>query len=776
MKLTYCIEIPQFLYDAGLSKSRKQMIGITQPRRVAAISLAKRVATEMGFPDPDQEVRKPGQNDKTSLPAVVSYSVRFDDRSSRDTRIKFMTDGWLLRELLVDDSKGKRRKRRFSGLPDSDQTHETLGHSLLEQYSVIIIDEAHERSVHTDVVIGLVKRVQKERKRRRQAWLLLKAEGKLPADQNTMEPTDLKVVIMSATIDADKFARFFSSSDGHPAPILYVKGRQYPIRLFHADQACTDWADSCKKLIVQLSSQPPGDVLIFMTGAEEIETLAAELNELNKGLKLYAEGLGKEPPMDLIIVKLYAALGGEAIRKCFATTPPNARKIVLATNIAETSITISGIKYVIDCGLAKERTFQRGLMDNEGPTTSGASLEMLTVKPISKAAARQRAGRAGRESGGSCFRLFTEDTFESLDDSTLPEILRTDLSSVVLNVFAMDLNPLEFDWLDRPDDEGLKAAVINLTELGALELATQDTLDHGNKFLQLTSLGRQMAKLPLLPSLAKTLLFARDLKDEGEATQTIFAQALDIVSILSTERRSILLEPIVRNDDSGGSRKREEADRARGQFAHPTGDHATQLQALNAFLQVQESCRQPSNKETKRAFDAARLKDWCNTHYVSLKAVREALRIRKQLLQVCRKQGWGPSGFISDEDATANEPISADESDSDDPMLVTKGSQVTTPNEPSDYSALRKCLMQGKRLNTALREGRSSNYQPVHGGTTRFRIHPSSTLVSQQNLPMVIYFEDIVFTSQLFARTVSGAEASWLADTNATMRSRASLQ
>lgn len=818
-------QIPRFLYDAGLSgsykrtggKRRRQMIGITQPRRVAAISLAKRVAVELGVPEPDRdakahqrEARQIGApNDGSS--ALVGYSVRFDDRSSHETAIKFMTDGWLLRELLSGPSrKGKDRSKPLEEEAGNDQ--EELRFSLLEQYSVIVIDEAHERSVHTDVVLGLVKRVQRERKKLRQAWLKRKADGSSVNEQADLEPTELKVVVMSATIDAEAFARFYSTPQHEPAPILYIKGRQFPIQMFHAAETCLDWVESCKKLIVQINiTMAPGDVLVFMTGAEDIESFASELHELNKGMKLYAEGMGRAPSSDLVVVKLYAALGGEAIRKCFAATPPGCRKVVLATNIAETSITISGIKYVIDCGLAKERSFQSSMADEHGTSAiAGASTEMLSVNPISKAAARQRSGRAGRESGGSCFRLYTSDTFDTLPDSTLPEILRTDLSSVVLDVFAMGLNPLTFDWLDRPEDEGWRAAVLNLTELGALEpirVASQPD-DESDKparrqaGFRLTALGRQMSKLPLLPALSKTLLTAREFDESGR----VFMQALDLVSILSTERRTILIEPSVRIDDGsgqvkGGTSKREEADRARERLAHPSGDHATQLQAMYAFGEMESSCRTKDNNGGSKGtangtslsngarsyIDIARLKEWCNVNYVSLKAVREAKRIRAQLLQVCKRERWiaAEAGeAVGAVNGHADLPSESESEQSDEGMLVTRGSgslfgqMHVEERAREDYSALRRCLIQGKRLNTALRQGQSRTYQRAHGGQAVFRIHPSSTLLltSSSNLPTIIYFEDMVYTSQLFARTVSAAEPSWLTDMNAELRNRRALQ
>lgn len=795
-------QIPQFLFDGGLttynsssssSKSngsqsnghttrrRKQMIGITQPRRVAAISLAKRVAVEMGVPEPDNQNKQSAQGSGNN-PALVGYSVRFDDQTSKQTKVKFMTDGWLLRELLAGGTR-KKGKGKIEENGKEEQVQQGMTYSLLEQYSVIIIDEAHERSVHTDVVLGLIKQVQRERKRIRKEWLERTDERNSTTEY---EPTELKVIVMSATIDAESFANFFSNESSEPAPILYIKGRQYPVKLLHAEDTCRDWIKSCKQVVVQISSMLPGDVLIFMTGAEEIESFASELRELDEGLQIYAEEKGKPKPLKLLVVKLYAALGGEAIRKCFSPTPPGSRKIVLATNIAETSITIPGISYVIDCGLAKERTFQSSMSDVQGGSTdrsnTGASMEMLSVKAISKAAARQRTGRAGRERAGTCFRLFTEGTFETLPESSVPEILRSDLSSVVLDVFAMGLDPLSFDWLDRPDADDLRAAVLNLTELGAL--STSDGPKQKEDFC-MTELGRRMSKLPLLPALSKTLLTACNFDDEGK----VFMNALDLVSILSTERRTILLEASGgRNsedkDGKANQSKRDEADRARERLAHPSGDHATQLQAFYAFDETEESCRTQitkANDQSKRSFDSSKLKEWCNANYVSLKAVREAKKIRLQLLQVCRQQGWVPEAIenqltdaISKVRNTEQES-GEDEEDGEDEMTVVRGSanQFQTigsqDREREDYSSLIKCLVQGKRVNAAFRDAQTTFYKRALGGQSRFKIHPSSTLLLSNNrgttsLPNVIYFEDMIFTSQLFARTVSAAEASWLTD------------
>ncbi|KAJ3282158.1 putative ATP-dependent RNA helicase dhr2 [Rhizoclosmatium sp. JEL0117] len=325
-------QLPQFLYDAGFAK--KGMIAITQPRRVAASSIARRVAQEVGV----------------QLGNEVGYSVRFDDKTSHNTKIKYMTDGMLLRELLGD--------------------------KLLSKYSVIILDEAHERTLRTDVLFGMVKGIQKVRQ-------------------------DLKIIVMSATLDAERFASYF---DG--AQTLFIPGRQFPVRVFNAIDRQEDYVDAALVATFQLHvDEPPGDILVFLTGQEEIETIE----------KLLKEHIHELPPeaMQLLICPLFAAQPAAQQQKVFLPAPPGTRKVILATNVAETSITISGIRYIVDTGMAKVRAFNPKL-----------GIESLAVVPISKASAMQRLGRAGREAPGCCYRLYTEEGFNSLAQVSEPEILR----------------------------------------------------------------------------------------------------------------------------------------------------------------------------------------------------------------------------------------------------------------------------------------------------------------------------------------------------------------
>lgn len=335
-------QIPQYLVEAGYTNNGKK-IGCTQPRRVAAMSVATRVSEEMN----------------TKLGHEVGYSIRFEDCTSEKTIVKYMTDGMLLREFLTE--------------PD------------LKSYSALIIDEAHERTLHTDILFGLVKDIARYR-------------------------TDLKLLISSATLDAEKFSSYFDD-----APIFRIPGRRYPVTTYYTKSPEADYLAAAVTTTMQIHlTQSDGDILIFLTGQEEIESLQERLSFISKKLK----GKMKE----LIVVPIYASLPPELQANIFKPTPIGSRKVVLATNIAETSITIDGIAYVIDPGFCKMNTFN-----------PRSGLESLIITPCSRASANQRSGRAGRLGPGKCFRLYTAWAFKNeMDENTVPEIQRTNLGNVVL--------------------------------------------------------------------------------------------------------------------------------------------------------------------------------------------------------------------------------------------------------------------------------------------------------------------------------------------------------
>ena len=335
-------QITQYLLEAGYIKKGKR-IGCTQPRRVAAISVAKRVAEEMGV----------------VLGEEVGYSIRFEDLTSSSTIIKYMTDGMLLREALVDKD--------------------------LSQYSALMLDEAHERTIHTDVLFSLLKTTAQKR-------------------------DDFRLIVTSATLDAEKFSSYF-----YNCKIFRIPGRTFPVEILYTKEAESDYLDAALTTVMQIHLvEPAGDILLFLTGQEEIDTACQILYERMKKL-------GDEAP-ELIILPVYSALPSEMQTRIFEPAPPGSRKCVIATNIAEASLTIDGIYYVVDPGFAKIKVFNPKL-----------GMDTLVVAPISQASAKQRAGRAGRTGPGKCYRLYTEDAYKNeMLPVTVPEIQRTNLANTVL--------------------------------------------------------------------------------------------------------------------------------------------------------------------------------------------------------------------------------------------------------------------------------------------------------------------------------------------------------
>eukprot|EP01133_Synstelium_polycarpum_P002542 gene2542-2913_t len=488
-------QIPQYLDEAGYTKNGKK-VGCTQPRRVAAMSVAARVADEMSV----------------KLGGEVGYSIRFEDCTSDKTRLQYMTDGMLVREFLTS--------------PD------------LANYSVLIIDEAHERTLHTDILFGLVKDVARFR-------------------------PDLKLLISSATLDADKFSAYFDD-----APTFNIPGRRYEVTTHYTQAPEADYLDAAIVTVLQIHvSEPLGDILVFLTGQEEVDSAAEELLKRTRGLGTKIR--------ELIVTRIYATLPTDLQAKIFEPTPPNARKVVLATNIAETSLTIDGIVYVIDPGFCKQK--------NYNPRTG---MESLVVTPVSKASANQRKGRAGRVAPGKCFRLFTAWAYEhELDECTTPEIQRTNLGNVVLLLKSMGINDLiHFDFMDPPPAETLIKALEQLYALGALN-------DRG----QLTKVGRKMAEFPLDPQLAKMLL-ASDKFGVVDEVMTVAA----MLSVANT----VFYRP---------KDKAFAADAARKALAHPHGDHLT---LLNVYNQWRES-----------GFSVT----WCFENFVQHRTMKRAQDVRDQL-------------------------------------------------------------------------------------------------------------------------------------------------
>lgn len=492
-------QLPQYLHEAGYTAGGMK-VGCTQPRRVAAMSVAARVAEEVGC----------------RLGQEVGYSIRFEDMTSDKTVLKYMTDGMLLREFLTDPE--------------------------LSTYSALVIDEAHERTLSTDILFGLIKDIARFR-------------------------PELKLLISSATLNAQKFSQFFDD-----APIFDIPGRRFPVDMFYTQQPEANYIHAAVTTILQIhTTQPKGDILLFLTGQDEIEACEENLKET-----MYA--LGDKVP-ELIIAPIYANLPSEMQTKIFEPTPEGARKVVLATNIAETSITIDGVVYVIDPGFVKQ--------NNYNPKTGMSS---LVVEPISRASANQRAGRAGRVGPGKAFRLYTKWAYKNeLLEDTIPEIQRTNLGMVVLMLKSLGINDiLNFEFLDKPPAETIIRSFEMLYALGAL-----------NHKGELTRLGRRMAEFPVDPMLSKAIINSENFKCTHEV--------LIIISMLQ-ESGSLLYRP---------KDKRVHADKSHKNFQKPGGDHFT---LLNIFEQWAE---------------AGYGQQFCYENFVQYKSLCRVRDIRDQLASLC---------------------------------------------------------------------------------------------------------------------------------------------
>jgi len=490
-------QMTQYLAEAGYAN--ELVIGCTQPRRVAAMSVAKRVAEEVGC----------------TLGNEVGYTIRFEDKTSPDTRIKYMTDGILQREILLDP--------------------------MLSKYSCIMLDEAHERTIATDVLFGLLKKTLKRR-------------------------PDMKLIVTSATLDADKFSEYF-----YKCPIFSIPGRTFPVEVMYSREPESDYLDAALVTVMQIHlTEPEGDILLFLTGKEEIDSSCEILSERMKAL-------GPNVP-ELMILPIYGALPSEVASRIFEPAPGGSRKCVIATNIAETSLTIDGIYYVVDPGFVKQSSYDGKL-----------GMDRLQITPISQAQARQRSGRAGRTGPGKCFRLYTEAAFQNeMLPTTIPEIQRQNLSNTILMLKAMGINDLlHFDFMDPPPTNTMLTALEELYQLGALD-------DEG----LLTRLGRQMADFPMDPSLSKSLIKSVELQCSDEI--------LTIVAMISATQ-NVFHRP---------RDKQQQADQKKQKFNDPSGDHITLLNVYNGWKQGGFST------------------PWCHENFVMPKNMQRVRDVRNQLLQI----------------------------------------------------------------------------------------------------------------------------------------------
>ncbi|XAR48163.1 RNA helicase [Bertholletia excelsa] len=671
-------QLSQMLHKRGYTKSG--IIAVTQPRRVAAVSVSRRVAQELGV----------------QLGEEVGYAIRFEDRTSERTCIKYLTDGVLLRESLSNPE--------------------------LSQYSIIILDEAHERSLNTDILLGLMKRLIK------------------------MRASNLNVLITSATLDGEKV-------------------EVIPVEIFYSKERPKNYLESSLKTAIDIHiREPEGDVLIFMTGQDDIEKLVKKLEErvqnLEEGSCMDAIILplhGSLPPelqenrecifhdtsmnhpgasftytlltvltilsggklcdhllsrdsrylqkflltlasfYSLIFARLFHSLfqcldassfcfcNGFQVR-VFSPPPPNCRRFIVATNIAETSLTVDGVVYVIDSGYVKQRQYN--------PSTGMYSLDVVQ---ISRVQADQRAGRAGRTCPGKCYRLYPSIIYhEEFLDATVPEIQRSSLAGSVLYLKSLDLpdiDILKFDFLDPPSSESLEDALKQLYLIDAID-------ENGS----ITSIGRTMAELPLEPSLSRTLLEANEMG--------CLAQALTVAAMLSVE--TTLLPG--RSKSSDKKRKHDPSNLPDGSG---WGDHLQLLQIYELW--------------DRTDYDI----DWCKENNLQVRGMKFVRDVRKQLSQIMQKIAKGSL------DVQANH--------------TRKGSQ-------EEYKNLRKALCVGYAAQLAERMIRHNGYRTIGFRPQLVQVHPSSVLSTDDEglLPNYVVYHELISTTRPFMRNVCAVEMPWV--------------
>ena len=696
----WCNSQPVTLENSKKTVSVGGCIAITEPRRVAAITLARRVAEELGTP-----------LGSSSPASKVGYSVRFDNSTSPCTKIKFLTEGMLLQEMLRDP--------------------------WLKSYSAVIVDEVHERGVNVDLILGFMRNMTTGG-----------FEGRAGVP--------LKVVVMSATAEIERLENFFeegylakskglgsgqavignsddesewsgisnsnqeeshvpAQQDAHsildgldcrpkeesPSVVghkigqangdephklsnpnektkksllhvttCHIEGRQHPVSVHYTSEPVQDWVDAALRTIFQIHHKEPmpGDILVFLTGQETVESLESLVTE-------YALSLSRDVPK-MLVLPLFAALPQTAQQRVFQPAPTRTRKIILATNIAETSVTVSGVRFVIDCGKAKIKQFR-----------SRIGLDSLLVKPISKSAAIQRKGRAGREAPGQCYRLYTEASYHEMQQNNTPEILRCDLSHAILTMKARGVDDIiNFPFLDHPSRDALEKALLQLYQLGALT-------DSGT----INETGEQMAKLPLTVSLGRVLIAA------AEPEFNCVSEVIDIISCLSVENIFLNLT---------SEEKKEEAESARRELYRREGDHLTLLITVQAY-----------------AAESTDRKAWAERHFVSHRAMQAVMDVRKQL----RAQHQ---------------------------QAQTLRHETTHQLTSERATTLVKCFLKGFKMNTA-RLMPDGSYKTVVGNQT-VAIHPSSGLFGKKI--EAIMYNEFVFTTKSYARGVSAVQMDWVGE------------
>lgn len=661
-------QIPKICLDLG--RGVNAIIGHTQPRRIAARSVAERIAQELGT--------------KVSKESIVGYQVRFTDEVSEHTLIKLMTDGILLAEIQNDP--------------------------LLRRYDTLIIDEAHERSLNIDFILGYLARLLPQR-------------------------PDLKVIITSATIDSERFAAHFGV-EGRPAPIIEVSGRTYPVEIRYrpldgvdpdpttsqtnsaSASASTDeprdQVTGILDAVDELMALGPGDILVFLAGERDIrETEAALIDHL--GPRYAANESSARLPGSVEVIPLYSRLSAAAQHRVFEKH--RLRRIVLATNVAETSLTVPSIRYVIDPGVARISRY-----------SNKTKVQRLPIEPISQASANQRSGRCGRVADGVAIRLYSQTDFEGREPYTEPEILRTSLASVILQMAALRLgNVADFPFIDPPDRRAIADGVALLTEIGAISANSKSMHEP-----RLTAIGHQLARLPIDPRLGRMLLEANK---RGCASEVMV-----IVSALSIQ--DVRERPL----DA-----QEAADAMHRRLADPTSDFLTYL---NFWRYLRTQSRDLSGSAFRRM---------CHHEYLHYLRIREWRDVYNQLAQLARPLGINAQNIelptrasiraASDRLVPGSHAAGMANADVAD-AVVALGQSADTP----DADAIHQSLLVGLLSNLGNYDERRREYAGARA--THFTIWPGSGLRRKQY--DWVMAAELVETSRLFARTVARIQPQWV--------------
>ncbi|KAI2800282.1 putative ATP-dependent RNA helicase dhx33 [Blomia tropicalis] len=653
-------QIPKFIYEFYTTRQYSQpmstdssqffgLIGITQPRRVAAVSIANRVTVEM----------------EQTLGDLIGYTIRFEDQTSSRTRIKYMTDGILLREAISDPS--------------------------LSKYRFIILDEAHERTVHTDVLFGVVKKAQRLRNLKRDSL-----------DGKSHKFRQLKLIIMSATMDVDHFSKYFNG-----APVYYIVGRTFPIETFYMQAKQTDYVSSALSTIFQIHQQEDeiehgfdkdsiigGDIIVFCTGQDEIESMIKIVVDLSSQLNSFKTRSGHLKTLKPY--PLYAALPNSVQQKIFSRSPDDCfRRVIFATNIAETSVTIPNIRFVVDTGKVKSRLYS--------PNTG---FEVMQIENISRAQACQRSGRAGRLAPGQCYRLYTKKEFKQMKPFPIPDIQKCNLSNVMLQLMAIGIQDVgNFDFVDPPSNDNIEASIRSLKSLKAIE----PIADLEPNLYKLTEMGSQMITFPVDPNHSALIIASRSFHCTDEI--------LIIISMLSID--SVFYVP---------SGEREQALKMHDKFSSSEGDL---IKLLNIYRRYRES------KQSR---------EWCRENYLRPVQLKMAVEIRNQLAELCNKINIPVVGCGNNTEQL-RKCLALGSG-----LGIGFGANVALLQRNGDY-----------RILYLDPNNKPKQLESSDNSRTVF-IHPSSCLFSSKTKPECILFAELVRTTKSYMRNVCIVDQQWLLD------------